>query len=160
RYKKLRASTNDAYCPTLRGVVKTALPDNVGAVYEIVIDGIDQAAVEHAMATGIRAACRPGIVRISAGNYGGNLGPFHFHLPRIRWEARRRRAKNCHARRWRPLKRLRTAGSRPSFPCLPALVLSLPGRYKFGGESWIFSSVYREEDRMSISVSAVRPALP
>jgi formylmethanofuran--tetrahydromethanopterin N-formyltransferase len=83
RYKKLKASTNDAYCPTLRGVVKTALPDNVGAVYEIVIDGLDQPAVEQAMSTGIRAACRPGVVRISAGNYGGNLGPFHFHLHKI-----------------------------------------------------------------------------
>ena len=83
RYKKLKASTNDAYCPTLRGVVKTALPDDVGAVYEIVIDGLDQLAVEQAMSTGIRAACRPGVVRISAGNYGGNLGPFHFHLHKI-----------------------------------------------------------------------------
>ena len=46
RYKKLRASTNDAYCPTLRGLVKTALPDGANAVYEIVIDGLDLAAVE------------------------------------------------------------------------------------------------------------------
>lgn len=83
RYKKLKASTNDAYCPTLRAQTKTALPDGVNAVYEIVIDGIDQAAVEQAMASGIRTACRPGIVRITAGNYGGNLGPFHFHLHKI-----------------------------------------------------------------------------
>jgi len=83
RYKKLKASTNDAFCPTLRGVTKTALPEGVAAVYEIVIDGLDQAAVEQAMATGIRAACRPGVVRITAGNYGGNLGPFHFHLHKI-----------------------------------------------------------------------------
>src|SRR5205807_8796374 len=80
RYKKLRASTNDAYCPTLRGVVKTALPENVNAVYEIVIDGVDLAAVEEATRVGVRAACGPGVVRISAGNYGGNLGPFHLHL--------------------------------------------------------------------------------
>jgi formylmethanofuran--tetrahydromethanopterin N-formyltransferase len=83
RYKKLRASTNDAYCPTLRGVVKTALPDNVNAVYEIVIDGVDQSAVEQAMRVGIGAACRPGIARISAGNYGGTLGPVHLHLHRL-----------------------------------------------------------------------------
>src|SRR5437763_3066568 len=57
RYKKLRASTNDAYCPTLRGVVKSALPEGVGAVYEIGIDGIDQAAVEEAHRVGVRAAC-------------------------------------------------------------------------------------------------------
>lgn len=83
RYKKLKASTNDAYCPTLRGLVKSELPEEVGAVYEIVIDGIDLPSVEQAMRQGVRAACRPGIVRISAGNYGGKLGPFHLHLHRL-----------------------------------------------------------------------------
>jgi formylmethanofuran--tetrahydromethanopterin N-formyltransferase len=83
RYKKLRASTNDAFCPTLRGLVKTELPEDVGAVYEIVIDGLDLAAVEEATRTGVRAACRPGIIRISAGNYGGKLGPYHLHLHRL-----------------------------------------------------------------------------
>src|SRR5437773_3799726 len=57
RYKKLKASTNDAYCPTLRGHVKSALPDGVNAVYEIVIDGIDQPAVEQAIRVGVTAAC-------------------------------------------------------------------------------------------------------
>ena len=80
RYKKLRASTNDAYCPTLRGKVKSALPDGVNAVYEIVIDGVDQNAVEQATRVGIRAACIPGVLGITAGNYGGKLGPFHLHL--------------------------------------------------------------------------------
>ena len=83
KYKKLPASTNDPYCPTLRGLVESALPDNVHAVYEIVIDGIDEAAVIAAMQTGIRAACRSGVVKITAGNYGGNLGPFHLHLHKI-----------------------------------------------------------------------------
>lgn len=83
RYKKLRASTNDAYCPTLRGFVNSALPNEVNAVYEIVIDGTDQHAVAEAMRVGVRAACRPGVVRISAGNYGGNLGPFHLRLHEI-----------------------------------------------------------------------------
>jgi formylmethanofuran--tetrahydromethanopterin N-formyltransferase len=83
RYKKLRASTNDAYCPTLRGAVQSALPPEANAVYEIVLDGIDQPAVEEAMRVGIRAACRPGIVGISAGNYGGKLGPFHLHLHKL-----------------------------------------------------------------------------
>jgi formylmethanofuran--tetrahydromethanopterin N-formyltransferase len=83
RYKKLRASTNDAYCPTLRGVVKSALPEGVNAVYEIVIDGVDLPAVESAMRVGLRAACRPGVVRISAGNYGGKLGPFHIQLHQL-----------------------------------------------------------------------------
>ncbi len=83
RYKKLRASTNDAFCPTLRGNTKTALPEGVNAVYEIVIDGVDLPAVEEATRVGVRAACRPGVVRISAGNYGGSLGPFHLHLQKL-----------------------------------------------------------------------------
>jgi formylmethanofuran--tetrahydromethanopterin N-formyltransferase len=83
RYKKLRASTNDAYCPTLRGVTQSALPAEANAVYEIVIDGVDLAAVEEATRVGVRAACRSGVVRISAGNYGGNLGPFHLHLHKL-----------------------------------------------------------------------------
>ncbi|MGL4551762.1 MAG: formylmethanofuran--tetrahydromethanopterin N-formyltransferase [Gemmataceae bacterium] len=80
RYPKLKASTNDAYCPTLRGQVTTALPEGVNAVYELVIDGVDLAAVEAATRAGVRAACREGVVRISAGNYGGTLGPFHLKL--------------------------------------------------------------------------------
>ncbi len=80
RYKKLRASTNDGYCPTLRGVTATSLPEGVAAVYEIVIDGLSLAAVEAATRVGVRAACLPGVVRISAGNYGGNLGPHHIRL--------------------------------------------------------------------------------
>jgi formylmethanofuran--tetrahydromethanopterin N-formyltransferase len=83
RYKQLRASTNDAYCPTLRGRVKSNLDANVNAVYEIVIDGLDLAAVEEATRRGVRAACGPGIVRITAGNYGGNLGPHHLHLHKL-----------------------------------------------------------------------------
>jgi formylmethanofuran--tetrahydromethanopterin N-formyltransferase len=83
KYKKLRASTNDAYCPTLRGHVNSALPDGVNAVYEIVIDGIDQAAVEEATRVGVRAACIPGVLGITAGNYGGTLGPVHLHLHKL-----------------------------------------------------------------------------
>jgi len=83
RYKKLRASTNDAYCPTLRGLVMSALPEGAGAVYEIVIDGIDLAAVEEATRVGVRAACRPGVLGITAGNYGGKLGPHHLHLHKL-----------------------------------------------------------------------------
>ncbi len=83
KYKKLKASTNDAYCPTLRGFVKSELPDGAAAVYEIVIDGIDLAAVESAMKVGIPAACKSGILGITAGNYGGKLGPYHLHLHQL-----------------------------------------------------------------------------
>ena len=83
RYKKLKASTNDAYCPTLRGITQTALPDRANAVYEIVLDGLDLPTVEEATRAGVRAACLPGVVGISAGNYGGKLGPFHLHLHKL-----------------------------------------------------------------------------
>jgi formylmethanofuran--tetrahydromethanopterin N-formyltransferase len=81
KYKKLKASTNDAYCPTLRAVVASELPAEAGAVYEIVIDGLSPEAVQGAMRAGLHAACdTPGVVRVTAGNYGGKLGPYHFHL--------------------------------------------------------------------------------
>jgi formylmethanofuran--tetrahydromethanopterin N-formyltransferase len=83
KYKALKASTNDAYCPTLRGSVTSALPDGVNAVYELVFDGLDLASVEKATRVGVEAACRPGVVRITAGNYGGKLGPHHIHLHRL-----------------------------------------------------------------------------
>jgi len=86
QYKFLRASTNTAYCPTLRRQTESALPEGVNSVLEIVIDGLDEASIEQAMRVGIQAACIPGIVRISAGNYGGTLGQFHFHLRQIMGE--------------------------------------------------------------------------
>jgi formylmethanofuran--tetrahydromethanopterin N-formyltransferase len=79
-YRGLPASTNDAYCPTLRGSVESRLPAGVQSVLEIVIDGLSEAAVAEAMRVGIRAAARPGVRAITAGNYGGKLGKFHFRL--------------------------------------------------------------------------------
>ena len=81
-YKEMIASTNDAYCPTLRGRkgVESELPEGVGSVLEIVVNGLDRGAIESALREGIRAACRPGVVEISAGNYGGRLGKHHFRL--------------------------------------------------------------------------------
>jgi formylmethanofuran--tetrahydromethanopterin N-formyltransferase len=83
RSKTMIASTNDAFCPTLRAVTKSALPETVNSVLEIVINGTDAAAIATAMQRGIDAACRDGVVAISAGNYGGKLGPHHFHLRKI-----------------------------------------------------------------------------
>jgi formylmethanofuran--tetrahydromethanopterin N-formyltransferase len=83
RYEGLRASTNDAFCPGLAGRVATELVPGAACGLEIVIDGIDEATVAAAMAAGIRAAAAPGIVGISAGNYGGKLGKFHFHLHQV-----------------------------------------------------------------------------
>ncbi|MGH7548547.1 MAG: formylmethanofuran--tetrahydromethanopterin N-formyltransferase [Gemmatimonadales bacterium] len=83
RYKSMIATTNDAYSPTLRAITQSQLPEGVNSVLEIVLDGTDTPAIEAAMRSGIRAACRPGVKAISAGNYGGKLGPHHFHLRKI-----------------------------------------------------------------------------
>ncbi len=87
KYKALPASTNDLFCPTLKGLVDSKLRSDVGAVLEIVIDGLDAASIIRATAAGVRAACvagqKRGIIGISAGNYGGNLGPYHFKLREI-----------------------------------------------------------------------------
>jgi formylmethanofuran--tetrahydromethanopterin N-formyltransferase len=87
KYKALMASTNDAYCPSLRGLVKSKLEPQTGSVMEIVINGLSEADVSLATRTGISAVCElgaaAGIRRISAGNYGGKLGQFHFHLREV-----------------------------------------------------------------------------
>jgi len=80
RYKGQQVSSNTPYCPTLRGQEDSALREGENAVLEIVIDGLTEAAVAEAMRVGIAAACLPGVTRISAGNYGGSLGQFHFAL--------------------------------------------------------------------------------
>ncbi len=83
RYKSMLATTNDAFSPTLRTVTDSALPEGVNSVLEIVLDGIDFRSIAEAMRAGLDAACRPGVRKITAGNYGGKLGPHHFHLHRI-----------------------------------------------------------------------------
>ncbi len=87
KYDFLSASTNEAYCPTLKGQVESYLEDKIGSVLEIVINGLEKESVSEAMRVGVLAACahgsKKGIYRISAGNYGGNLGPHHFHLRKI-----------------------------------------------------------------------------
>jgi formylmethanofuran--tetrahydromethanopterin N-formyltransferase len=82
KYPKLRATTNHLYCPTLRGVVKESkIPEGVNSVYEIVINGLRKEYVLKAMGVAIKAAVQvPGVLMISAGNYGGKLGPYHFYL--------------------------------------------------------------------------------
>lgn len=81
---KAPASTNEAYCPTLRGAVKTALDPDIASVLEIVIDGLTSDAVADAMRAGVAALVKlgpeRGALRIGAGNYGGKLGPHHYHL--------------------------------------------------------------------------------
>ncbi len=87
KYKGVSASTNDAYCPTLRGVVKTELDSDASSVLEIVIDGLTSDAVASAMRAGIAAIVKlgpkRGATRIGAGNYGGKLGPHHYYLRKL-----------------------------------------------------------------------------
>lgn len=84
KYKTLMASTNEVFCPTLRGLVRSRLGPDDEAVLEIVINGLGEADVREATRVGILAVCdlgaAAGIHRITAGNYGGKLGQFHFHL--------------------------------------------------------------------------------
>ncbi|MGQ0672124.1 MAG: formylmethanofuran--tetrahydromethanopterin N-formyltransferase [Hyphomicrobium sp.] len=84
KYKGAVASTNDAFCPTLRGAVKSELGPDTIAVLEIVIDGLTSAAVAQSMRVGLKAitdiGAARGVTRVSAGNYGGKLGQHHYHL--------------------------------------------------------------------------------
>ena len=85
KYKFMPASTNEKYCPTLREKVPDSkVPAGIKGVYEIVIDGIDEKSVAAAMAAGIKAAVLvPGVKFITAGNFGGTLGPFKIELHKI-----------------------------------------------------------------------------
>jgi len=79
---KLSASTNHLYCPRLRGIIPDSqVPEDVNTIYEIVINGLSLESVKMAMAEGIKAAVKiPGVIRISAGNYGGKIGPIKIYL--------------------------------------------------------------------------------
>jgi len=85
KYKFMPASTNEKYCPTLRDKVPDSkVPAGVKAIYELVIDGLDEKSVAAGMAAGIRAAVKvPGVKLISAGNFGGTLGPYKFELHKL-----------------------------------------------------------------------------
>ncbi len=84
KYKGAVASTNNAFCPTLKGTTKTELDADTIAVLEIVIDGLTSKAVSDAMRVGLKAVtdigAAKGVTRVSAGNYGGKLGQHHYHL--------------------------------------------------------------------------------
>ena len=85
KYNFMRASTNEPLCPTLRGkIVTSQLREGDNCVYEIVLDGASEETIKTAMKLGINAAVKvPGVNRISAGNYGGNLGKFQYKLHEI-----------------------------------------------------------------------------
>lgn len=80
KYKGMIASTNHEFAPALRGRVSPEMPQEARCVYELVLDGLTRESVERATAVGLRAAARPGIVLLTAGNYGGKLGPYPIRL--------------------------------------------------------------------------------
>lgn len=82
KYKFMSASTNDVYAPTIKDRVPiTKIPKGINSVFEIVLDGLNIDAIKLAMREGIEAACGvPGVKIISAGNYGGKLGPYQIRL--------------------------------------------------------------------------------
>ena len=88
KYKSLLASTNHKFCPALKNLVlDSQLSSDVGSVMEIVIDGVTEQDVFIAMKESMKVMLdlgkSSGLIRLSAGNYGGKLGPFHFHLGKI-----------------------------------------------------------------------------
>ncbi|SES97805.1 formylmethanofuran-tetrahydromethanopterin formyltransferase [Methanococcoides vulcani] len=82
KYKFLKATANEKFCPSIKDKVEgSEIPADVNCVYEIVINGVDADVINEAMAAGIEAAVAvPGVKKITAGNYGGNLGPHKFNL--------------------------------------------------------------------------------
>ncbi|MGE5116628.1 MAG: formylmethanofuran--tetrahydromethanopterin N-formyltransferase [Betaproteobacteria bacterium] len=88
KYASLGASTNDAFCPSLVGLVaRSELNADTRCVMEIVIDGLTEgdvaAAMRAGLAAGIAIGVAGGLLRISAGNYRGKPGPYHFHLHEV-----------------------------------------------------------------------------
>ena len=82
KYSFLNASTNDPLCPTLRTKIENSnLREGDNCVYEIILDGATEETIKKGMKLGIEAAVKvSGINRISAGNFGGNLGKFQYKL--------------------------------------------------------------------------------
>lgn len=83
RYPIIGPTTNHSYCPSLRPKLGKALmvPEDVRYIPEIVINGVSMEAVKAATKNGIEAVISiDGVVRVSAGNYGGKLGEFKINL--------------------------------------------------------------------------------
>jgi len=84
-YSFMKATSNEKFSPSIKDKVEGSnVPADIDGIYEIVINGLDEKVISQAMLTGIKAAVMiPGVKKISAGNFGGNLGPYKFHLHEI-----------------------------------------------------------------------------
>jgi formylmethanofuran--tetrahydromethanopterin N-formyltransferase len=82
RKYKLGASTNDLFCPRLRGLVsESKVPEGVHSIYELVFNGLSPNHLKKATAVGVRAAAQvAGVKKITAVNFGGKLGPVKISL--------------------------------------------------------------------------------
>ncbi|MEM2816578.1 MAG: formylmethanofuran--tetrahydromethanopterin N-formyltransferase [Candidatus Bathyarchaeia archaeon] len=83
RFPWIGPTTNHLYCPSLRKKLgaDSKVPEGVGYIPEVVINGVSLEAVKQAMRAGITAAAKvKGVVGISAGNYGGKLGDYRIYL--------------------------------------------------------------------------------
>ena len=83
RYKFSIASTYENFCPTLKAKLgdQSGVPDGVASIMEVIINGRDLASIVTATQVAIAASIdTPGLVKISAGNYGGRLGKSFIYL--------------------------------------------------------------------------------
>ena len=87
KYKALIASTNDAFCPSLSGITGSKLSEDVNCVMEIVINGLTKEDIDNGIRESLvaisKSKYRKDIVSVSAGNYGGKLCQYQFHLRKI-----------------------------------------------------------------------------
>jgi len=81
-YSFMKATSNEKFSPSVKDKVEGSnVPADVNGIYEIVINGLDAKVISEAMLAGIKAAVQiPGMKKITAGNFGGNLGPHKFNL--------------------------------------------------------------------------------
>ncbi len=83
RYSFMIASTYAEFCPTLKPQLgeQSKVPDGVESIMEIIVNGKDLVSVSHACLAAVQAAqSTPGLIKISAGNYGGRLGKSFIYL--------------------------------------------------------------------------------
>ena len=79
-------TTNHPYCPSLKKQLakESKVPEGVNYIPEIVINGASIDAVKEAIKAGINTAREvDGVLRISAGNYGGKLGKYKIYLKEL-----------------------------------------------------------------------------
>lgn len=85
-YPWIGPTTNHPYCPSLKNILdeKSLVPDGVGYIPEIVINGINRDSVEEAMRVGILAVLEvDDVLMVSAGNYKGQLGDHKIYLKEL-----------------------------------------------------------------------------